>query len=218
MTPPRTGLPPRVVTPSRVPHRLWGLQWVPHGERLHHGCPGTLRLGQSTEREQQHPLLGTLLGDGVGAGMGDGGDAPWVLADARAHSRSPGCDTAARPVPPGDGPRGWSSSLVEAPAKQNPAGKGGSEGAVHPTGALWLLPLTVTSLLAGLPRMWQGNCRRSEVRARAVGLVPRGVPPGLCTSLARLWGPQRSWGALSLSDRASGLAPAAGTSGHPHPP
>lgn len=46
-----------------------------------------------------------------------------VLVDAKAHSWSPGCDTAARPVPPGVGPRGWSSSLVEAPAKQNPAGE-----------------------------------------------------------------------------------------------
>lgn len=58
--------------PRRVPYRLWGLQRVPHRERLHHRRPGTLRLGQGAEWEQQHHLLGTLLGDRVGVGAGEG--------------------------------------------------------------------------------------------------------------------------------------------------
>lgn len=64
--PPLGLVTPRVVMLSRVPRRLRGLQRVPYRERLHHGRPGTLRLGQSAEREQQHPPLGTLLGDRVG--------------------------------------------------------------------------------------------------------------------------------------------------------
>uniref|UniRef100_A0A8B9Z5Z1 Abhydrolase domain containing 12B n=1 Tax=Buteo japonicus TaxID=224669 RepID=A0A8B9Z5Z1_9AVES len=59
---------------------------------------------------------------------------------------------------------------------QTQQARGGLRGALHPAGASWLLPLTVTSLIAGLPRMRQGNFRKREVRASMAGLAPRGVP------------------------------------------
>lgn len=127
------------------------------------------------------------------------------------------CDTAARVMPLGDGQGVGAAPWWKHLQRQNPAGKGGVKGAVHPTGASSLLSLPVPSLLTGLPQMQQENCRRSEVRAIVAGLALCSCPLGsACPWCATIQGPLRSWGSLSLSAKVSGSALGAGTSDHSH--